>query len=261
VLPCFISWSDATSLGNIFLATLLASASAKATFTCLRRRQQQQHAHPTHATATLASPVATIIAPVILPDGFPSPTSGIGRLHFDGAIEESVAGIFTGVEVLAFVGHTTGSWRNKVGFVVYLLGEIETSIEGVEVGATLFHFDGKLEWSIVGGRVGGEGVGYFVLGFGVDIVGDNVGEYVGNRVGKYDGAKWVGCCVTCGIGALIIINVGNGFGLIDGFKVGGSVGLVGFRVLTLLGVFEGTMEGIEDGFVDGDWDGLGDSVG
>ena len=47
----------------------------------------------------------------------------------------------------------------------------------------------------------------------------------------------------------------------DGFKVGGSVGLVGFRVLTLLGVFEGKMEGIEDGFVDGDWDGLGDSVG
>jgi hypothetical protein len=76
-----------TSLGNTFLATMLASASVKATLTCLRRRIQQQHAHPTHATATLASPAATIIAPVILPDGFSFPASGIGRLNFDGAME------------------------------------------------------------------------------------------------------------------------------------------------------------------------------
>ena len=94
------------------------------------------------------------------------------------------------------MGNTTGSWRNKVGFVVYLLGDMETSIEGVEVGVTLFHFDGKVERVIVGNRLG-VGVGCFVLGFGVDLVGYNVGEfvgdfvgeYVGDRVGKYDGVK------------------------------------------------------------------------
>lgn len=61
----------------------------------------------------------------------------------------------------------------------------------------------------------------------------------------------MGCRVTCGIGALIITNVGNGVGLNDGLKVGESVGLVGFRVFILLGDFEGIIEGIEDGFFDG----------
>jgi hypothetical protein len=160
----------------------------------------------------------------------------------------------------AFVGHTTGSWRNKVGLVVYLLGDIEISIEGIEVGVTLFHFDGKLEWVTVGVRLGPE-VGYFVLGFEVNIVGRNVGEYVGDRVGEYDGVTWVGCRVTCGMGSLMIANVGIGVGMNDGFNVGGSVSFVGFRVIILLGDFEGTMEVTEEGFFDGHWDGLGDSVG
>jgi hypothetical protein len=246
----------------MFLATFLASAPAKAILTCLRRRtQQQQHAHPIHATATLASPAPTIIAPVMLPDDFSFPASGRGRLDCDGAIEYAVAGILIGIGAL--VGNTTGSWRNKVGFVVYQLGDIETSIEGVEVGVALFHFDGKLERVIAGDRLG-SGVGCFVLGFGVEIVGKNVGEVVGNFVGEYDGDlvgkddgfKWVGC-VTCGIGALIITNVGNGVGFNDGLRVEKSVDIVGFRVLDLLGLFEGTVEGIEDGF----FDGLGYSVG
>ncbi len=71
----------------------------------------------------------------------------------------------------------------------------------------------------------------------------------------------MGCRVNCGMGSLMITNVGIGVGMNDGFNVGGSVSFVGFRVFILLGDFEGTMEGTEEGFFDGHRDGLGDSVG